>query len=103
MVLRTKVIAILFLLFSTGLMFSQETRGGNYAVSVIGTVLRESPEGIIIRNNVDASGTAISQQEKSWLPSVQLDFSADSRLVQGEYRYIKNGYSFIYIRRFTLY
>ena len=91
MVLRTKVIAILFLLFSTGLMFSQETRGGNYAVSVIGSVLRESPEGIIIRNNVDASGTAISQQEKSWLPSVQLDFSADSRLVQGEYRYIKNG------------
>ncbi|MBP5452758.1 MAG: hypothetical protein J6Y16_11025, partial [Treponema sp.] len=63
-------LTLLILLLSSVRIFPQETRGGNYAVSVIGTVLRESPEGIIIRNNVDASGTAISQQEKSWLPSV---------------------------------
>ena len=91
MVLKSKAIAFIFLLAQTGFLFAQETDGGSYAASIISRVLKESPDGVIIRNKVDAADMSLSQQAKSWLPSVQVDFSADSKLVQGEYRYAKNG------------
>ncbi len=88
MVLIRKIAVSLFILFSTTLVFPQES---NYAVSVIKKILTDSPEGIILNNNIQSMEISIEQQKKKWLPSVQLDFTSDSKLLQGDYNYKRNG------------
>ena len=52
MVLKIKnaICLVIFLLAQTSL-FSKGTDKNDYAVTVISNVLRQSPEGIMIRNN----------------------------------------------------
>ena len=78
MVLIRKTAACLFLTFSAALLFSQE---GNYAVSTIKKILADSPQGIILENNIESLEITIEQQKKLWLPSIQFDFTSDSRLL----------------------
>lgn len=88
MVLIRKTAACLFLTFSRALLFSQEE---NYAVSTIKKILADSPQGIILENNIESLEITIEQQKKLWLPSIQFDFTSDSRLLNGDYNYIRNG------------
>ena len=87
---KRKLSTFLFLLLATHI-FPQETSDANYAASVIARVLRESPEGVILGNSVESTELSFRQQQKTWIPSVRLDLSADSKLVQGDYRYVRNG------------
>ena len=88
MVLIRRIAVCLFYIFSSTCIFSQES---NYAVSTIKKILADSPQGIILANNIESLEIAIEQQRKLWLPSVQFDFTSDSRLLSGDYNYIRNG------------
>ena len=88
MVLIRKTAACLFLTFSRALLFSQEE---NYAVSTIKKILADSPQGIILENNIESLEITIEQQKKFWLPTIQFDFTSDSKLLNGDYNYIRNG------------
>lgn len=88
MVLIRRIAVCLFYIFSSTCIFSQES---NYAVSTIKKILADSPQGIILANNIESLEIAIEQQRKFWLPSVQFDFTSDSRLMSGDYNYIRNG------------
>ncbi|MBP5358348.1 MAG: hypothetical protein J6Y69_04085 [Treponema sp.] len=88
MVLIRRIAICLFYLFSAACIFPQEL---NYAVSVIKKILAESPEGKILNTNIQSMEISIEHQKKTWLPSVQFDFTADSKMLHGDYNYIRNG------------
>ena len=90
MPLKFSTSAFLIFLLTAGAAFSQEAWKDNYAFSAITSVLNESPEGKILANNADVTELSFLQQDRTWLPSIQLDLSADSQLVQGDYHYIRN-------------
>lgn len=98
MMSKNKTILFMFLLFSAGNIFPQEEKNfvkddkpaGNYAINVISKVIKESPEGIILSNNAEAAKLSFKQQEKVWLPTVQLDVSTGIKTMQGDYQYVKN-------------
>ena len=60
MVLIRKIATCLFVLFPTIQIFPQES---NYAVTVIRKILAESPEGIILNNNIQSMEISIEQQK----------------------------------------
>lgn len=88
---RKRKLSTFLILLLAASIFPQEATEANYAASVIARVLRESPEGVILGNSVESTELSFRQQQKTWIPSVRLDLSADSKLVQGDYRYVRNG------------
>ncbi|MBP5451833.1 MAG: TolC family protein [Treponema sp.] len=91
MVLIKKLVIKVFLFFSTICFFAQDAGNAEYATSVIRQVLYESPEGIILNNNIENTDISFKQQKKIWIPNIQLDLSGSSDLIQGDYNYIRNG------------
>ncbi len=91
MVLKIKnAICLVIFLLAQASLFSKGTDKNDYAVTVISNVLRQSPEGIMIRNNELYMDALFSQEEKTWLPSVQIDLTANSNLIRGDYHYVRN-------------
>ena len=96
MVLSRKKLCILIFFSIQISLHSQElesnelNKEADYAYSVIIQILKESPEGIILANEIDSMKLSFSQKEKYWTPSIQFDLSTNSNLVQGEYNYVKN-------------
>lgn len=90
MQIRIRTLAFMIFLFPLDIGFSQNPCEDNYAFFAITSVLKESPEGKILANNAEATELSFRQQDRTWLPSIRLDISADAQLVQGDYHYIRN-------------
>ncbi len=89
---QKRIILAFFLILPSAVhIFPQETSESVYAASAIRRVLTESPEGKVIGSSIDATELSFQRQEKTWIPTVRLNLSADAKVVRGEYRYVRNG------------